>query len=103
MTTMGDDLALLKKVRKLADAFRLAANSHAFLILDLLSHEEQTVASACEELGVARKTLTHPITLLRLSGMIEGRRDGRSVFYRLTPKGEGSLAVARILIGQDGT
>ncbi len=53
-------------------------------IVDLMGEEEISAASLLSKLGTSKANLSKHMTQLVQSGIIDQRRDGRQVFYRLT-------------------
>ena len=70
---MDDFLAVAKA---LTDANRIRA-------LCALRAQELCVCQIIELLGLAPSTVSKHMTVLRQAGLVEGRKDGRWMFYRL--------------------
>ncbi|NWG12785.1 MAG: winged helix-turn-helix transcriptional regulator [Acidobacteria bacterium] len=60
------------------------AHSLRLEIVDLLGEDEISAASLLSRLGTSKANLSKHMTQLVLAGIVEQRRDGRQVFYRLT-------------------
>ena len=69
-----DDLCQLMKL--LSDKTRLA-------VLQMLSVGEMNVTSLCQRLQLPQPTVSHHLGLLRNSRLIDNRRAGKQIFYRL--------------------
>jgi DNA-binding transcriptional ArsR family regulator len=57
-------------------------------VISLLSERERHVGGLCEELTQRQPAVSHHLTLLRLGGVIDRRRQGKNNFYSLTHTGE---------------
>lgn len=62
----------------------------------LLAQGERTVTGIVEELGLPQSLVSHHLAALRDAGLVEGRRDGSWMVYRLRP---GPLAAATEELG----
>ncbi len=71
---------LLSIFKALADKNRLR------VIAALLEHRELCACQLTELLGVAGATASRHLAQLQNAGLIEGRKDGRWVFFRLSEK-----------------
>lgn len=71
--------------QRLAGLFGVLADGTRLKILSLLSRGERDVSSLCRELSVAQPTVSHHLALLRASGILTTRRDGKWILYRLNP------------------
>ena len=52
-----------------------------------------------EQLGVEQSLLSHHLRVLREIGLLEARRDGKSVIYTLAPGVEGMAAARTLNLG----
>ncbi len=75
--------------RSLADATRLRA------LLLLQAEGELCVCELTHALGLAQPKISHHLASLRKAGLVEGRKQGLWVYYRLHP--ELSMWVAAVL------
>src|SRR3954447_10984096 len=78
-TANASDLDL----EQLTTLFRLLSDKTRLNILFLLSSGERNVSSLCEELQLPQPTVSHHLGLLRMSNVINNRRNGKQVFYSL--------------------
>ncbi len=53
-------------------------------IVDLLKDEEASAADLIAELSVSKANLSKHMALLTHGGIVESRKEGRQIFYRLT-------------------
>ncbi|MDI2128500.1 ArsR/SmtB family transcription factor [Yinghuangia seranimata] len=74
------------------DAARLAAAASVFALLSdptrlhvlwLLAQDEADVGTLAEQTGAARPAVSQHLAKLRLAGLVDTRREGRHVHYRL--------------------
>lgn len=77
--------SILKSLRLLADPNRLR-------ILLLLFEEELSVAELQEILATGQSTISTQLSSLKQAGLIQDRRSGKNVLYRLQPEPHPSLA-----------
>ena len=83
--------------RSLADGTRLA-------IVRLLAHGETRVVDLVAELGMAQSTVSAHIACLRDCGLVQGRPEGRQVFYSLArPELMDLLSSAETLLAATGS
>jgi ubiquinone/menaquinone biosynthesis C-methylase UbiE/biotin operon repressor len=68
--------SIVKTLRVLGDPFRLRA-------LLLLAREELSVAELQEILNVGQSTISTHLAQLKNAGLVEGRRAGKNIWYRL--------------------
>ena len=70
---------------RLAGLFRLLGDpTRARLLHALLEAGELCVCDLAAATGTAEATVSQALRLLRASGVVTGRREGRNVFYRLS-------------------
>ncbi|TVQ40773.1 MAG: transcriptional regulator [Geminicoccaceae bacterium] len=58
-------------------------NPHRLMILCLLDGCERSVSELEQHLGLRQPTLSQQLAKLRAEGLVETRRDGKFVYYRL--------------------
>lgn len=68
----------LKQTKSLADAGRIR------IIAALKRHPELCVCQITELLGLATATVSRHISVLQNAGLVESRKDGRWVYYRIS-------------------
>ena len=73
--------SILKKLRLLADPSRLR-------ILLLVEREELSVAELQEILGMGQSRISTHLAQLKQAGLVEDRRNGKSILYRLKPSAQ---------------
>ena len=52
-------------------------------ILDLLESDNKTVQELADELGIGQANLSQHLMIMRASGIVETRRDGQKIYYRV--------------------
>jgi len=73
-----------RTVSSLVQYFKLLADDSRLRILLTLAREGETHVSAlCQMLGQSQPAVSHHLTLLRMSGLVGYRRDGKFNFYRM--------------------
>lgn len=77
------------------------ANPRRLHLLDLLSDRERTVSDLAEELGMAQATTSQHLSIMRKAGVVETRKEGNFVFYRLAdPRiAEACAVMTRAVVG----
>jgi ArsR family transcriptional regulator len=82
-----------------ADFFRLLGHPARVRILELLKDGERTVGDLQGALGLDSSGTSQHLTAMRRQGLLESRRAGTSVFYRVTdPLSFELLDVARRIL-----
>lgn len=73
--------------KDLVQLFKLLSDETRLRILSyLMQTDELHVRALCDLLGQSQPAVSHHLALLRVSGLIESRRDGKHNFYRLLPE-----------------
>jgi DNA-binding transcriptional ArsR family regulator len=70
-------------LEQLASLLRLLSDKTRLNILLMLTGGERNVSNLCDALKLPQPTVSHHLGLLRMSNVINGRRDGKQVFYGL--------------------
>lgn len=84
MSVSTQQIAQLNEVA--AEATKLLsrlANPDRLVILCLLVNGEKNVSQIGEESGIVQPTLSQQLTVLRKDGLVQTRRNGKYVYYRL--------------------
>lgn len=66
-----------------ADTFKLISDPTRLKILYLLCHSEQCVNNVAAVLEMSPPAVAHHLKVLKSSGLLSSRRDGKEVFYTL--------------------
>lgn len=92
----------LESMRRAADSacalMKALANPDRLMLLCQLSQEEMSVGDLEQALGIRQPTLSQQLTVLREEALVETRRDGRHVYYRVSSPQ--TLAVLKVLYTQ---
>lgn len=83
-----------------ADFFKTLGHPVRIRVLELLSRREHAVSEMLPEVGVEAAHLSQQLAILRRSNLVATRKEGSTVYYRLTnPELAHLLAVARSILG----
>jgi len=81
-------------VRDLAQVFKLMSDETRLRILLYLAQAgELHVTDLCNKLGQSQPAVSHHLALLRVSGLIESRREGKHNFYSVRADHFGEMLV----------
>jgi ArsR family transcriptional regulator len=73
-----------RTLKRLKDIFKLLADVNRLKILLTLAEDgEMHVSALCELLDQTQPAVSHHLTLLRMTGIVGYRRDGKHNYYRL--------------------
>jgi DNA-binding transcriptional ArsR family regulator len=82
-------------VRDLAQVFKLLSDETRLrILLYLAQNNELHVTDICTRLGQSQPAVSHHLALLRVSGLIESRREGKHNFYSVRTDHFGELLVS---------
>src|SRR5579883_3596361 len=96
VSTLGPEVSD-QSVRELAQVFKLLSDETRLRILFYLAlspHGELHVTDLCQRLGQSQPAVSHHLALLRVSGLIESRREGKHNFYTVRTDHFGELLVS---------
>ena len=90
MSNSDEEKALLAANSKRAAAFlKTMANDKRLLVLCLLAQREHNVSEIEQALGIRQPTLSQQLAILREEGLVETRREGKTIYYDLaSPEAE---------------
>ncbi len=74
---------LMQKARKASDFLKALAHENRLVILCLLSERERSVTELEELLALSQAAVSQQLARLRHEGLVETRRDGRTIYYSL--------------------
>jgi ArsR family transcriptional regulator len=84
-----------QSIRELSNVFKLLSDETRLRILTYLAqNNELHVTDLCERLGQSQPAVSHHLALLRVSGLIEPRREGKHNFYSVRTDAFGELLVS---------
>ncbi len=82
-------------VRELAQVFKLLSDETRMrILLYLAQSHELHVTDLCTKLGQSQPAVSHHLALLRVSGLIESRREGKHNFYSVRADHFGELLIS---------
>ena len=86
----ADGKAVLRKrqIQRAASLLKHVSDPTRLRVISLLSERERHVGGLCEALTQSPPAVNHHLTLLRLAGLIDRRRQGKNNIYSLTDTGE---------------
>ncbi len=79
--TVSDEA--LERYRLHADVCKVLTDPKRLMLLDALRMADCSVGELAEAIGVALPNVSQHLAVLRTAGLVEGRRIGTSVLYRL--------------------
>lgn len=80
---------------KACSLMRVMANADRLMLLCLLSQGEQSVGEIEVILDIRQPTLSQQLTVLREAELVATRREGKSIFYRISS--QAAMAVMQVL------
>ena len=75
-----------------AGLFKALSDENRVHILELLASGEQCACVLLSVLSISQPTLSHHMKTLCDSGLVQGRKEGKWMYYRLSPQGLHTLA-----------
>lgn len=94
----GNDSEAVKKAMPsvddcaaVAEVFKLISDGSRLRILWLLCHREVSVGYIAEMMDMSNPAVSHHLKLLKQSGLVDSRREGKEVFYRLADTEQAEL------------
>ena len=70
--------------RRHAEICKVLTDPKRLMLIDALRHGERSVGDLAEAIGVTLPNASQHLTVMRGAGLVEGRRAGTTVRYRLT-------------------
>jgi len=83
---MADRTAKTALFDEFARAGKALASGRRIELLDVLANGERTVEALATEVGLSVANASQHLQILRQAGLVAGRRQGTSVFYRLAAR-----------------
>ena len=68
---------------RLADLFKLIGDTTRCIILFALDQDEMCVCDLANVLNMTKSSISHQLAVLRRSGIVKCRKNGKEVFYTL--------------------
>lgn len=78
------DAAMMKIFEMQCEICKALGHPVRLAIVDRLNGEDTSAAALIQELGASKANLSKHMALLVHAGIVEAKRDGRQIFYRLT-------------------
>jgi DNA-binding transcriptional ArsR family regulator len=72
-----------RSVGEASELLKRIANANRLAIVCYLMETEASVSALEDDLGIRQPTLSQQLAELREAGVIEGRRDGKAIVYRV--------------------
>lgn len=66
-----------------AHVCKVLSNAKRLEVIDLLRDGEKTVTELQKKMKIAKSNLSQQLAIMREKGILEARRDGQRIFYRL--------------------
>lgn len=85
---------MLGRAEEVAELLRTLSHPSRLMLACTLSHDEFSVGALEETLGIRQPSLSQQLGVLREAGVVETRRDGKQIFYRLTGEKAARLIAA---------
>ena len=89
----GSIEALKAKAPEVADFLRQLANPNRLVLLCHISQGERSVTEIQHDLGLKQPALSQQLAELRQSGLVETRRESRSIYYSIKDERTRSVIV----------
>lgn len=70
-----------------AKVFKAFCDENRLQILDLLRSGEKCACVLLDDLRISQSTLSHHMKILCDSGVVQGRKEGKWVYYSIQPEG----------------
>lgn len=80
---LPDPDVMADKAEEAAMFLKALTNPHRLMILCLLDGCERSVSELEQALGLRQPTLSQQLAKLRADGLVQTRRDGKYIYYRL--------------------
>ena len=80
---LKSNAAYMEGVENASDFLKGLANSHRLMVLCLLGDGELSVGELEDALQIRQPTLSQQLARLRADGLVETRREGKAIYYRL--------------------
>src|SRR5205823_13458149 len=76
------------------------ASPHRLELLDVLAQCERTVEALAQETGMSVANASQHLQILRAARLVETRREGTSIYYRLASEGVSTLWLSLRQVGE---
>ncbi len=79
-----DYKALEDKAETAAEFLKMMASAPRLLLMCLVLEDERSVGELAEKTGMRMPTVSQQLALLRAQGLVTTRREGTTIYYRLS-------------------
>lgn len=86
-----DKMPAEKVFARAADTFQLISDPSRLKILWLLCHNETCVNNIAVSVNMSSPAVSHHLRLLKQAGLLESRREGKEMYYKLAETDEAGL------------
>ncbi len=76
-----------KTLERAAILLKQVSDPTRLQVISLLSEGESHVGGLCDQFNMSQPAVSHHLSLLRLGGIVDRRRQGKNNFYSLTDTG----------------
>jgi len=83
MSRLPDPETIAANAQQAATFLKSLTHPHRLMILCLLDHQELSVSELEQRLGLRQPTLSQQLAKLRAEGLVETRRSGKYIYYRM--------------------
>ena len=90
-----DKLPTQEECAQVAEIFKQISDGTRLRILWLLCHCEECVSNIAAAMEMSDPAVSHHLKLLRGSGLIVSRREGKEVYYKLADTAQAQLLLRR--------
>lgn len=73
----------MRKARKASDFLKALSHENRLLLLCLLAEKERSVSELENILSLRQPTVSQQLARLRYDGLVNTRRDGKTIFYSI--------------------
>ncbi len=78
---------MLNDEKRIALVFKALADENRVRVLKLLRNGEKCACILLDDLKIAQPTLSHHMKILCDAGIVEGRKEGKWMYYSISPEG----------------
>lgn len=79
-------------IKRMAAVFKALCDENRIRILQILRNGEKCGCRLLEEMSITQPTLSHHMKILCDSGIVEGRKDGKWMYYSVSKEGAKAAA-----------
>ena len=89
--------------KRIAEMFKALCDENRIRILQLLQSGEKCACVLLDDLHITQPTLSHHMKILCDSGIVEGRKDGKWMYYSISQTGtENAISILKGLTSING-